>query len=435
MTAPARRIAYDLLRKVELEGLFSDDAVNSPAVACLDLRDRHLATELVMGTLRWQGLLDHVLRQASSKPWRGVDPRLRVLLRMSLHQMWQMDRIPDHALVNDAVEMVKRTTASGAGSFVNAILRRLGRERPWTNPGFLDSCPAWDRVSLPRWLWKRWTKRFGEERAREYALSLNEVPRMVLRVGDEAGDSDSLSGLEVVPSDLVPGAFLVRSGRKAVSEVTKQLRIQDEASQLIPYLLGLAAGWTIWDACAAPGGKSAILARIVDGGGWVISSDSSWARLRRMARTMSENRGAASDIVILDARNPPPFRALFDAVLADVPCSGSGTLRRKPEIKWRLRPEQLAGLASTQERILASVSESVRPGGLLLYSTCSTEPEENEGVVSAFLTRHPGFNLVRPMHPPGVEILLDQKGFLRTFPGTRLWDGFFAALMRRSQKA
>jgi 16S rRNA (cytosine967-C5)-methyltransferase len=186
-------------------------------------------------------------------------------------------------------------------------------------------------------------------------------------------------------------------------------------------------GWRIWDACAAPGGKSLILKLLVGENGRTISTDVSPGRARRMKAEI-----APAEVAVADAAQTPPFRGSFDAVLTDVPCSGLGTLRRNPEIKWRLRPDKLVELPALQRRIVECAAAAVRPGGLLVYSTCSTEPEENEEVVRAFLDDNKGFNLVRPRDPAGVERWLDGEGFLRTFPGKRRWDGFFAALMRCS---
>jgi 16S rRNA (cytosine967-C5)-methyltransferase len=228
----------------------------------------------------------------------------------------------------------------------------------------------------------------------------------------------------------VPGAYFLKGReQKQPGESILPLRIQDEASQLIPHLMGEVNGWSIWDACAAPGGKSAILCENAGETGFVVSSDLSWQRCKRLAHTLSECGSAKSRVLVLDARKAPPLRKAFDAVIADVPCSGLGTLRRNPDIKWRFTPEQLLALRSSQEQFLDSVSDAVRRGGYLLYSTCSTEPEENEEVVFAFLGRHPEFKIMRPSHPPGIEALLDERGLVRTFPGIRLWDGFFAALM------
>ena len=207
----------------------------------------------------------------------------------------------------------------------------------------------------------------------------------------------------------------------------------DEASQLIPYLLGVEPGWRVWDACAAPGGKSCILLELVGEGGYVFSSDTSVDRvqfMKRLLRTARPDSAGDDRIVVADARRPP-FRRPFDAVLVDAPCSGLGTLRRNPEIRWRMSEERLLKYRALQLEILASVSASVAPGGRLLYSTCSTEPEENEQVVSGFLASSPAFTLTVPTSPPNVGAFVDGKGLMRTFPGTRPWDGFFAALFER----
>ncbi len=431
MIAPARRVAFELLQRIEAEGLFCDAAVNSPELARLETRDRHLTTELIMGTLRWQGLLDFVLSAASSRAWDEIDATVRCLLRLSLYQMWKLERVPDHAAVNDAVELAKARAGLGAAGFLNAILRRLGRERPWERERYAESLPPWVRVSLPRWLWDRWSARYGAEAAQQYALSLNEPPRVAVRMSASwAGRDPAADGMTA--SELVPGACFMTTGDRSRDGVLDGYLIQDEASQLIPHLLGPITGWLIWDVCGAPGGKSAILCENAGKQGCIVSSDRSWRRTKMFARAISDPRGWGPKILVLDARQQPPFRKQFDAVVADVPCSGLGTLRRNADIKWRFEAGRLASLQTTQKAILSSASEAVKPGGLILYSTCSTEPEENEDVVRDFLDSHPGFTQVPPLHPPGVSAFLDLEGSLRTFPGTRLWDGFFAALIRRS---
>jgi 16S rRNA (cytosine967-C5)-methyltransferase len=423
--SPARWVSYNLLWRIELKGIFSDDAIHSKAVAELDSRDRKLVTELVYGTLRWQLLLDHVLGRASTYPWGKVDIRVRIVLRMGLYQLWYMDRIPDHALVHDAVELAKRECGKGAAGLVNGVLRGLIGSRPWLTKAYERECPPWVRVSLPRWIWDRWVRRYGEEEVRQYALSLNSPPQCAARLGFEEPEPGSLPP-GAVASDLVPGAYLLETAREVHG-----FQWQDEASQLIPELLGGCAGWKIWDVCAAPGGKSAILCRMCGDSGLVVSSDLRWSRARRMAATLKAGDGAKASPLIANALHTPPFRADFDAILVDAPCSGLGTLRRNPEIKWRFQPERLASLQHRQVKMLRAVAGSVRIGGLLLYSTCSTEPEENEQVVDAFLGSHSGFCLQRPDQPPGVEPWLDSRGMLRTFPSARRWDGFYAALMAR----
>jgi 16S rRNA (cytosine967-C5)-methyltransferase len=424
MISPARRLAYKILCQIEARTIFSDDALNSESMKQLDVRDRHLTTGIVYGTLRWQGLLDYVLAGVSSRAWGEVEPRARVLLRMSLYQMWRMDRIPDHALVNDAVELAKKV-GKGIDKYLNGILRGLARTRPWTRKSFLLKAPQWIRASLPQWLWDRWSSRYGETAAMEFALSLNQQPQPVFRL--DAAEFETLP-FKAVRSDLVPGAAIRTS---ELTEKDSSFRYQDEASQLIPYLLGSESGWRIWDACAAPGGKTAILSEHCGAEGRIVASDLNWERIVRLRILMEKASACKPVLLVADASKPSPFRRAFDAVLVDVPCSGLGTLRRNPEIKWQFKPENFASLQRTQQEILESVSGSVRVGGRLLYSTCSTEPEENEHSIESFLCAHPGFVLEQPPGPAGIEIWIGKDQMVRTFPCTRLWDGFFAALMVR----
>lgn len=427
MIAPARTLAYKLLRRIESQRLFSDDAVNSPDMEKMEPRDRRLTTEIVYGTLRWQGALDYILGGQSSRPWPEVDPGARILLRMSLYQWWHMDRIPDHALVNDAVELAKRELGRGMDRYLNGMLRQLGRTRPWQKTDCLLQAAEWEQVSLPEWLWQRWQRTFGLDQARDYALSLNQPPLAAFRMaaGPPAG---------AVSSDLVPEACIRNGAREDGASGDAEagaVQFQDEASQLIPWLLNPRAGGRFWDACAAPGGKSSILSKGLGASGWLVASDLSRERARRLAKVLQDAGFADPCVLVADAGQAPPFRGCMDAVLADVPCSGLGTLRRNPEIKWHFRPEEFEALARTQKRILACASEAVRPGGRLLYSTCSTEPEENEQVIASFLAEHADFRLEIPVYPPGIERWTGSDGMVRTFPTTRLWDGFFAALLRR----
>lgn len=431
--SPARELCYQLLCDIESGCVHSDDALNSSKMLQVDVRDRNLTTEIVYGTLRWQGLLDYVLSAASARPWAKVKTGAKVLLRMSLYQMWKMDRIPEYALVNDAVEMAKRELGSGIDAYLNGILRHLARTRAWEDEQYLQRAPQWVQVSLPEWLYKRWSERYGAAAARDFAFSLNRPPNAAVRPARGAGVDDALPFL-VVKSDIVPGAFLISNETgTAISRAgdPRGYQFQDEASQLIPHLLHVRQGWLIWDSCASPGGKSAILCTLCGDSGRVVSSDLRYDRIARLVRFAQDSGACNLHVLAADARYPAPFRECFDAVLADVPCSGLGTLRRNPEIKWHFRKQQFASLQQTQRKILHSVSESVRTGGRLLYSTCSTEPEENEHVVGNFLQTHPNFRLQKPVYPHGIEKYTGEDGMVRTYPGTRLWDGFFAALMTR----
>lgn len=427
--SPARQISFELLNTIDSGRVFSDDALHSGAMHGLEARDRHLVTEIVYGTLRRQLLLDHVLAGASSRKWRDVDSGAKTLLRMSLYQLWFMDRIPDHALVNDAVELAKKNMPGNTFRYLNGILRHLARNRPWEESSFGVATPKWVQVSLPEWLWRRWRQRFGEEIAAEYSESLNAAPDNTFRLGKDP-DLNAIS-FEVKPSDLVPGAYIRdRSTDEGSRDSDSDPPAQDEASQLVPHLLGDVSGAFIWDACAAPGGKASVLCAKTGLSGRVVASDISRKRVFRLRQVLHRS-GFNPEIVVADAGAPSPFGDRFDAVVADVPCSGLGTLRRNPEIKWRFRPSDLDRLRGVQLSIIGSLSESVRKGGRLLYSTCSTEPEENESVIGAFLESHPGFSVDRPSGPEGIDAWVTEDGYVRTFPSTRLWDGLFAAVLRR----
>ena len=430
MISPAREVCYQIMKLIEIERLNCDDALNSPIMQGLEIRDRHLVTEIVYGSLRWQATLDYILAGVATRPWNQIPSGAKILLRISLYQLWQMDRIPDHAVVNDAVELAKNELGRGISRYINAVLRRLARERPWENQNeFLRAAPPWIRASLPKWLWQRWVGRYGVSNAMDYALSLNVPPRPAIRL--DSGKQETAFPA-ATPSDLVPDAWIVTSsGAELARSDFGHFDYQDEASQLIPHLLGSIQGWRVWDVCAAPGGKYAILRRKCGPEGKVIASDLRWERIRLLVKSIKDYRAEDFYIVQADVTRPAPFRCCFNAVLADVPCSGLGTLRRNPEIKWRFRPPRLVSLQATQKRILDSVCESVCVGGYLLYSTCSTEPEENEQVVEYFLQTHPSFSLQRPEYPPGIEAWVGPDRMVRTFPSSRPWDGFFAALLKR----
>ncbi len=425
MIASARRVTFEALLQIETGEAHSDDLLHSEKVCRLEQRDRNLTTELLYGILRWRNRLDYVLSAASSRPWEGIDVIVRSALRIGLYQIWHMDRVPDYAAVSDAVEIARSRGPRGSAGFVNAILRTLCRERPWLTGEFEAQLPGWVRVSLPEWLWARWSERYGEKTAAEYALSLNQPSRTTFRwlLPDPQGPKPGW-----VASEIVPGAF-VADGRAA--DLPTDLLFMDEASQLVPYLMGAEDGWKVWDACAAPGGKSAILRELVAPGGKVTSSDSSIRRTLILKRQLGKAGAPASMLVVADAGGQPPFRVQFDGVLVDAPCSGLGTLRRNPEIKWRFREDRLAALHDRQLEILNATCEAVMPGGRLLYATCSTEPEENEMVVAEFLEQHPDFSRSRPDISAGAGQWVDANGFFRTFPTVRVWDGFFAALLMR----
>jgi 16S rRNA (cytosine967-C5)-methyltransferase len=439
----AREVAARVLERVETDASFADSALDAELTSRrLEPRDAALATELVYGALRWQGYLDWILAPHSRRRLPSLDPRVRVLLRMTAYQIAFLERVPAFAAVNDAVTLAPRSP--GVSAFVNAVLRsfarRGARERepaPPRNP--IDALAA--RCSFPTWIVERWVVRYGRDEAESLMRALNERPPLTLRANrlritrDELGrrlaDED---GLDSRPTRLAPEGLVVGPGG-APGEwrafVDGGFAVQDEASMLIARLLAPEPGATVADVCAAPGTKTTHLAELMDNRGRILAFDREPTRLARVGEA-----AARLGISIIDAREGPveslakDFAAACDGVLVDAPCSNLGVLRRNPEVKWRRQPSDIALASQRQREILGSAAAMVRPGGRLVYATCSLEPEENDDVARAFLAAKPEFRLDPPDDFP---LPLDAGGWLRCLPHRHGTDGFSAVRFRRSE--
>ena len=439
----ARDVAARVLERVETDASFADSVLEAELNSRrLEARDAALATELVYGALRWQGYLDWILAPHSRHRLPSLDPRVRVLLRMTAYQIAFLERVPAFAAVNDAVTLAPRSP--GVSAFVNAVLRsfarRGARERepaPPRNP--IDALAA--RCSFPAWIVERWVVRYGRDEAESLMRALNERPPLTLRANrlritrDELGrrlaDED---GLDSRPTRLAPEGLVVGPGG-APGEwrafVDGGFAVQDEASMLIARLLAPEPGATVADVCAAPGTKTTHLAELMDNRGRVLAFDREPTRLARVGEA-----AARLGISIIDAREgpverlAPDFPAACDGVLVDAPCSNLGVLRRNPEVKWRRQPSDIALASRRQREILGSAAAMVRPGGRLVYATCSLEPEENDDVARAFLAAKPEFRLDPPDDFP---LPLDAGGWLRCLPHRHGTDGFSAVRFRRSE--
>jgi 16S rRNA (cytosine967-C5)-methyltransferase len=354
----AREIAFDILMAVETGG-YASDLLN---VRCegLSSRDAGLAASIVLGALRYRAQLDFLVRHYSGKPVHKLDAEVLNALRMAIFQLRYLDRIPAHAAVTESVNLIKRARKRSATGFANAILRKVTRE-PVTWP---------DReteLCVPAWMLRRWETRYGPGVAEGIARAALDTPQRYIRV--PAGAEPPLGA---APTEM-PGCYRTdESGR---------FRIQDIGSQAVVPLLQLQPGQLLLDLCAAPGNKTA---QTLEAGVRAVACDIHIGRLRPMA-------DLGIPLIQLDAERPLPFGPVFDRILVDAPCSGTGTLAHNPEIKWRLREEHIAELQVRQARILENAKRLLKPGGLLVYSTCSLEPEENEGVAgAATMQRVPG---------------------------------------------
>ena len=445
MAAPARVAACDTLRRVRSGTADLASALERSRAGLADERDQALAAEITLGTLRWRAALDHAIAWAGNRAADAFDADVLDILRLSAYQLLHLDRVPASAAVSDAVTLARQQGHARAAGAVNAILRRISRQRsqlPMPDAsdarGFLSV--TW---SHPAWLAQRWLDRYGFDAALAWVRFNNTAAPLTLRANTLATTRDTLAeqlerhGVRTRPCAYAPDGLVVDSGRPFATAEWKEGRFlaQDEASQLVGAFAAPMPGSCALDACAAPGGKTVQLAAAL-GGGFLVAADRRSRRLRLLRQTLRSAGVAQARLVCHDLLDALPFGPAFDCVLVDAPCSGLGTLRREPDIKWSRREHDLPALADRQGRMLDSASRGVRAGGVLVYATCSSEPEENDNVVDAFLDRHPGFTLEDPRATgaalaAGVAACLDGRGCLRTLPHRHALEAFFAARLRR----
>ena len=392
-----------------------------------------------MGVLRWRPVLDAEIASASSQALEKLDLQVLTALRLGVYQLRFLERVPARAAVHESVELVKRARKRSAATFVNAVLRKLQTAAPPAKGGTAETVQALsERYAHPLWLVERWTKWFGLESVRRICAYDQQPPRTAIRVRDAGAQAQLIAaGVQLAPGLVVASARRVEAGNVARTSAftTGKIAIQDEASQLVALLVGRGA--RILDCCAAPGGKTAILAERNPGSS-VVAADVHPHRAHLLRKLAGPG---AVQVVAADA-GKLPFRPGFDRVLADAPCSGTGTLARNPEIKWRLRPEDLADLQERQTAILRSTLNMLSPAGRLVYATCSLEPEENAEVIGRVLADQPQFHLLacreelEELQKQGELAARDlapltDGPYLRTIPGVHDCDGFFAAILQR----
>jgi 16S rRNA (cytosine967-C5)-methyltransferase len=442
MIAPARIAAYETVLAVAANRTDLPNALARARTTLRDDRDRALAGEIAAGTLRWQGAIDHVIHAFSGRPIAKLDREVVAILRISAFQLLHLDRVPASAVVDDAVQMTKRAGKRSASGFVNALLRRVSRERtrlPMPTEPPLDVLSI--TLSHPRWLAARWLDRYGIDAATAWAEFDNSPAPLTLRANTLKTSRDDLAsalraaGVDTEPSRFAPDGLAVTGGNPLLTPLaqTGAFVIQDEASQLVGLYAGATAGEQVLDACASPGGKTTQMAAAMGDRGAIVAADVRGRRVELLARTVKASGAQSIRIIQADARRPPPFRAAFDLVLLDAPCSGLGTIRRDPDIRWRRTEADLAPLAAAQREMLDSLAKAVRPGGRVVYSTCSSEPDENEAVVAAFLETHPEFaRFVSPVFDtsPRLRELLDEQGALRTLPFRDRLEAFYAVSLK-----
>jgi len=423
--SPARIAAFEVLLRIERDRGYSSVLLPQFESKLAD-KDRALCHELVLGVLRKRYLLDRSITQFAGA--KKLDIEVLVSLRIGAYQLLFLDRIPDHSAVNDSVTLVQRAKKSSAKGFVNAILRKIA-----SNDRSLDLGEGIERVSVetshPSWLLERWSREFGEERAFSIAAANNNAKRLAFRMTKRGLTNNVDPPVGSVPSSVVEGAYTADRLTPEIWDAADRgdLYFQDEASQLVANLVSIPASRRFLDVCAAPGGKTTLIAARSDA--MVIAGDLYPQRVEFLRANAIRQGVSGVHVARYNAESGLPFAdETFDAILLDAPCSGTGTIRSNPEIRYFLSPEDLHALPFKQLRMLENASKLLTKGGRLYYSTCSLEREENEGVVESFLTQGSGFSIDRSMGDPRFTT---PAGFTRTFPDRDGTDGFFLTVLAR----
>lgn len=447
----ARRLALEILTQVEEQQAYASLLLDAKLKqARLSQQERALTTELTYGILRWQGRLDYLLAAVTDRPWDRVDPALRRLLRLGAYQILFLTRIPAYAAVNETVALTQEVMRSQlkpvAKAFVNAILRRL-LERHGTirfpDPSSDPVGALATRWSHPPWLVARWLTRLGAEETEALLRANNDTPALSVVVNrlkrqpEEIQERLATIAGSVTAGRFVPGAIHLKDGAEALRDpafADGWYFPMDEAAALPVLLLDPQPGDVVLDACAGGGGKTALLLGQLGGRGRVIALDPSARAHRRLREARARLGLDRVSPVQADARQAAQlFTRPVDRILVDAPCSGLGTLRRHPERKWQQQEAGLAALARLQLELLHGVAPVLKPGGFLVYSTCSIEPEETDAVVETFLRDFPEFTVaaVPGGLPATIADLIDSKGALRAWPHRHGLDGFYAIRLRK----
>ncbi|MEE9218069.1 MAG: transcription antitermination factor NusB [Acidobacteriota bacterium] len=437
----ARALALRILRRVRQERRRAAPLLAAVRRRGIPERELRLATELLYGTLRWRAALDAVVRRLCRR--HPPAPEIADVLHLALYQILCLERVPAHAAVDRAVEQARALGGAPAASFVNAVLRRAcrqGRELLEPAPGAPVAERLARRYSHPAWLVRRWLRRWGAEQV-EALLELNQSPpEVVIWLAPERGDAEAelgRSGVKTEPGRYVPGSLRTRGGMLAFSALHGRggFCIQDEASQLVSLLFERPLRGTVLDLCAGSGTKTAQLAAWAEPGLLLVAADRARMALRAL-RSRFRRLGLPQPLLVqADWEQARPLSARFSSVLVDVPCSGTGVLRRRPEIKERLQECDLKHLVECQQRLLDAAAQLTAPGGQLVYAVCSLEPEEGPHQVDDFLSHNFEFERAGPGagFPSAARALLDERGDLHTLPWRDRIDGFYACRLRRKK--
>ena len=443
-----RELAVEILLKVDERKAYADILLDHALkTASLSPQDQALLTQLIYGALRWRGRIDWQLSRVLPRPLAGMNGYLRNLLRLTLYQLFFLDRVPDYAAVNEGVELAKRRGGPKAAGLVNAVTRRLLREKD-----HLADLPEGDAArqlsvqwSHPEWLVKKWLGYFGGKETEALLRANNEESPLVLRANRLKVDREALlqkltaAGIEAIRSSWAPQAIVLKTGSPVVKLpgfAEGLFQVQGEASQLVAFLLDPKPGERVLDACAAPGGKTTHIAELMEDRGELVANDISARGLEKLKENVQRLGLTCVEAVAADVTQglKGQLASPYDRILADVPCSGLGTLRSHPEAKWHREEKDIGRLSRLQRKILEQLPPYLKPGGILVYATCTLTREENEEVVEDFLRDHDDFALEN-----GADFLpeparsMARGNYFLALPHKHGTDGFFAARMRKQR--
>ncbi|KAF0157086.1 MAG: 16S rRNA (cytosine967-C5)-methyltransferase [Syntrophaceae bacterium] len=445
MKKTIRHEAVDILNSISQSQAFAGDLLD----ACLDEQhlsgtaDGRLLTHLVYGVLRHQGHLDWMLAQLYRGDFAKMEDGVKNILRTGLYQLKFSDRLPAFAVVDEAVKIAKRINP-GAGGLVNAVLRSYLRNTDKIYFPSLEKNPAEHIAAFyshPPWLVKIWINIFGQEETIALCQANNELPPLTLRVNTLKASREDLAqklkseDFSCEPTRFSPDGIILSDTPRPVQKTfffkEGLLRLQDEAAQLVSHLVDPRSGESVLDVCAGSGGKTTHLAALMKNTGRIVALDRDPGKIAQLTKDATRMGVSVIESTQTDLGQilPEGFVDAFDHILVDAPCSGTGTLRRNPEIKWRLKSTDIPTLSKTQNTILQNASAAVKNGGRLIYCTCSILPAENDGVIRQFLMDNPQFTVEPP--PGAISGHLKDSRFFRTYPHHHTTDGFFGAVLRR----
>ncbi|HYF76398.1 MAG TPA: 16S rRNA (cytosine(967)-C(5))-methyltransferase RsmB [Symbiobacteriaceae bacterium] len=445
----AREAALRALRDVDVKESYANLALDAHLTRSkLEGRDRALATEIVYGVTRRRGTVDWAIAQVATRPIEQIDPYIRNILRSAVYQILYMERIPHSAAVDEAVNLARQYGHEGVAKFVNGVLRNFLRKLPtlpWPDPAQDPTRALAIQHSHPEWLVEAWSGRFGAEDAVKLMEASNRIPPLTIRINtlktsrDEAIDALAQEGVKTEPTPHSPHGLIIHDLTSASHlDKLKAMKaglfaVQDESSMLVAPVVNPQPGQTVIDVAAAPGGKTTHMAELMENEGKIIAVDVHEHKIDLVEQNAKRLGIKIIEGLCMDAREIGKLMAnRADAVLCDVPCSGLGTLARRPDARWRKTPEDVEQLVPIQRAILESAALAVKPGGTLVYSTCTIEPRENQEMVAAFIENNPDFYFddIRPYLPPSLANDA-QDGWIQLLPHIHGTDGFFIARLRR----